>query len=83
MDQPKIDRINELARKKKASGLTSEEEEEQRLLRAEYLEAIRASVKSALENTVVEYPDGEKIPLSDCKKQLTKSKNDSIILSSK
>ncbi|MBO4770014.1 MAG: DUF896 domain-containing protein, partial [Clostridia bacterium] len=62
MEQTKINRINELARKKKTVGLSDAEAEEQRALRNEYLQAIRASVKSTLENTVVEYPDGEKIP---------------------
>ena len=37
MEQSKIDRINELARKKKAEGLTPAEIEEQAALRAEYV----------------------------------------------
>ena len=74
MEQTKINRINELARKKKTVGLSDAEAEEQRALRNEYLQAIRASVKSTLENTVVEYPDGEKIPLTDCKKIIDKTK---------
>lgn len=73
MEQIKIDRINELARKKKSTGLSDAEAAEQRALRNEYLQAIRASVKSTLENTVVEYPDGEKIPLADCKKIIDKT----------
>lgn len=43
-----IQRINELARKKKAEGLTPAEREEQADLRQRYLEAIRGSVRNQL-----------------------------------
>ncbi len=58
MEQKKIDRINELARKKKAEGLTPAELEEQAALRAEYIASFRASLTAQLENTVVVDPDG-------------------------
>jgi len=58
MEQDKIDRINELARKKKAEGLTPAEQEEQAALRAEYIAGFRASLTAQLENTVVVDPDG-------------------------
>mgnify|MGYP003300043742 CR=1 FL=1 len=58
MEQSKIDRINELARKKKAEGLTPAEIEEQAALRAEYIAGFRASLTAQLENTVVVDPDG-------------------------
>ena len=58
MEQKKIDRINELARKKKAEGLTPAEQEEQAALRAEYIAGFRASLTAQLENTVVVDPDG-------------------------
>ena len=58
MEQAKIDRINELARKKKAEGLTPAEIEEQAALRAEYIAGFRASLTAQLENTVVMDPDG-------------------------
>lgn len=45
-----IDRINELAHKKKAEGLTEEEALEQASLRAEYLEEFRAGFRKQLEN---------------------------------
>lgn len=51
MKQEKIDRINELARKAKADGLTVEEEAEREALRLEYKEAILGSLRSHLENT--------------------------------
>ncbi len=60
MEQKKIDRINELARKKKAEGLTPEELEEQAALRAEYIAGFRASLTAQLDNTVVVDPDGNR-----------------------
>ena len=62
--QEKIDRINALAKKSKTTGLTSAEAEEQQILRKEYIEAYRASLRSALENTTVVRPDGSKEKLS-------------------
>lgn len=61
MEQSKIDRINELARKQKSpEGLTPEEKEEQALLREEYIAGFRASMRGILDNTYVQYPDGTK-----------------------
>jgi uncharacterized protein YnzC (UPF0291/DUF896 family) len=53
MEQIKIDRINELARKAKESGLDQAEREEQSALRAEFLAEIRADVKASLESIEV------------------------------
>ena len=61
MEKEKIERINALARKQKAEGLTPEEREEQKALRAEYLLAIRKSLTGTLENTVFLRPDGTQI----------------------
>ncbi len=59
MDQKKIDRINELARKAKSGvPLTEEELTERALLRNEYLEAYRASLTGILDHTVIVRPDG-------------------------
>ena len=44
-----IDRINVLAAKKKAEGLTPEEQAEQKVLYKEYLAAIRGNMKARLE----------------------------------
>ena len=60
MTQEKIDRINELARKKKSVGLTEEELQEQAILRKEYIEGYKQSLISQLENTYIVEPDGSK-----------------------
>ena len=44
-----IQRINELAQKQKAEGLTPDEKSEQDRLRKRYLKAIRGSVKNQLD----------------------------------
>ncbi|WP_242836786.1 DUF896 domain-containing protein [Desulfotomaculum nigrificans] len=43
-----VDRINALARKQRAEGLTAEEKEEQHKLRQEYLKGIRSQVLDSL-----------------------------------
>lgn len=60
MTQEKIDRINELARKKKSVGLTEAELQEQAILRREYIESYKQSLVSQLENTYILEPDGTK-----------------------
>ena len=63
MEQHKIDRINELARKAKAGGLTLEEEAEREGLRAECRAAVRASLTAHLDNTYVVDEQGNKTKL--------------------
>lgn len=59
MEQKKIDRINELARKAKGpEGLTPGEIQERDTLRREYIAAVRASLTAQLDNTVIQYSDG-------------------------
>ena len=60
MTQEKINRINELARKKKSAGLTEEELQEQAVLRKEYIESYKQSLIAQLENTYIVEPDGSK-----------------------
>lgn len=60
MTQEKIDRINALARKQKAEGLTEEEKKEQYVLRREYIDSFKRSLVSQLENTYIVEPDGTK-----------------------
>ena len=58
MEQAKIDRINELARKSRAEGLSEEEQQEQQALRREYIDAMKNSLHTTLKNTVIVRPDG-------------------------
>lgn len=58
MDQKKIDRINALARKSKAEGLTEDEKKEQDLLRKEYIAIVRRNLRGQLNNIDVVNPDG-------------------------
>lgn len=58
MDQKKIERINILARKSKAEGLTEEEKKEQDLLRKEYIANVRRNLKGQLDNIDMVNPDG-------------------------
>lgn len=60
MNQKKIDRINELARKAKSTGLTEEEKEEQTELRNEYRQSVVGNLASQLNNTYILTPDGKK-----------------------
>ena len=47
---PLTKRINELARKAKAEGLTEAEKEEQKILRQEWLQKFRANFRAQLDN---------------------------------
>ena len=58
MTKEEIARINELAKKKKAEGLTPEEEVEQQRLRRAYIDSFKASLRSQLDSTVIVEPDG-------------------------
>ena len=64
MEQYKIDRINELARKAKSpEGLTPEETKERALLRREYIDSVMANLEAQLSNTYLQKEDGTRIPL--------------------
>ena len=61
MDQKKIDRINQLARRVKAGEtLTAEELAERDALRSEYIASVKASLTGHLENTYIVGSDGTK-----------------------
>ena len=61
MEQHKIDRINELARRVKAGeALTEEEQAERAALRREYIDSVKASLTAQLDNTYLVEPDGTK-----------------------
>ena len=55
-----IKRINELAHKAKAEGLTAEETAERDKLRRIYIDNVKASLVGHLENTYIVEPDGTK-----------------------
>lgn len=55
-----IARINELAAKNKAEGLTPEELAERDRLRRIYIDSVKANLVGQLENTTILYPDGTK-----------------------
>lgn len=63
MDQKKIDRINELARKAKKEPLTEAEKAEQAALRREYIDSVVGSLKGQLDNTYMVDKDGNKTKL--------------------
>lgn len=65
MEQSKIDRINQLARKSKETELTAEELAEQKALREEYIADFRKGLRGILDNTVIERPDGTRESLGE------------------
>lgn len=56
-----LNRINELAKKKKEQGLTETEAKEQTKLRAEYLKSFRSSMLNTLENVKIYDPNGDDV----------------------
>ena len=57
MEKEKIDRINYLAKKE---NLTEEEKEEQKVLRAEYVEEYKRNLRAQLDNTYIVDENGNK-----------------------
>lgn len=60
LNEDKMNRINELARKKKAGTMTPEEEQEQQALRKEYIEAFRKEFRSQLDS--IKFVEDEEEP---------------------
>ena len=69
MNQKRLDRINELARKQKTIVLTDEEKAEQKKLREEYLVDFRKTLRGQLENISFVEADGSITPLSSLRKK--------------
>ena len=67
----KINRINELAKKKKESGLTDEEAAEQKILYREYIEAFKANLKAQLDT--IEVIDDDKKEVDELEETLSES----------
>lgn len=65
MDPQKIARINELYRRSKAEGLTDAEKKEQKLLRLEYIEAVRMNLRGQLNNIDIKEKDGSVVNLGE------------------
>lgn len=63
MNSEKIARINELARKAKAEGLTEAELRERDLLRREYIDSVKANLTAQLDQAWVVDENGSKRPL--------------------
>lgn len=61
ISQEKIDRINQLAKKKKTEGLTPQEKKEQKALREEYIQSVRHSLKAQLDSIKIVDRDGNVI----------------------
>ena len=60
MEKEKIERINQLARKRKTEGLTEAEQAEQDALRKEYIAGFRGNLQELLDSVVIQNPDGSR-----------------------
>ena len=68
--EEKIARINALARKAKAEGLTDDEREEQAQLRRDYIDSVKANLKSQLDSLyVLDEKSGKKTNIIDCERE--------------
>ncbi|MCM3666174.1 DUF896 domain-containing protein [Mesobacillus subterraneus] len=74
LSSDKIARINELARKAKASKLTEEEAKEQTKLRAEYLQSFRSSMLTTLKGVTIIDPEGNDVTPKKLKQEQDKNK---------
>lgn len=65
MDDLKIARINELYKKSKNEELSPLEQEEQKQLRQEFIEAFRKNLRGQLDNIAIKNEDGTITPLKE------------------
>lgn len=72
MNPEMIERINELSRLARDRALTPEEQEERALLRRQYVDHFKAAARQTLDNTLVQYPDGSRVPLRDATRDKTR-----------
>lgn len=61
LSKEKLQRINELSKKKKAGTLTEAETKEQTALRAEYLDTFRATMRDNIESLKIIDPEGNDV----------------------
>lgn len=69
MDKNLLNRINELAKKKREQGLTPEEQAEQKKLYKIYLGEIRTQFDKTLDNVSVKEKNGEVVPFKQAYKK--------------
>lgn len=74
MDKNLLNRINELAKKKREQGLTPEEQSEQKNLYKIYLGEIRTQFDKTLDNVSVKEKDGEVVPFKQAYLKKNKDK---------
>lgn len=77
--QETIERINELYRKSKAEGLTTAEAEEQKRLRAEYVQAFRNNLRGTLDTLKIQNPDGTIIDVKKRHDEKMKKKEQEVL----
>ena len=66
--QEQINRINELAKKKKSEGLTPEEQAEQKVLYRAYIDTFKANLKAQLDN--IEIMDDNKAEVTKIEEEV-------------
>ncbi|CDQ39917.1 MULTISPECIES: DUF896 domain-containing protein [Virgibacillus] len=74
LSKEKIERINALAKKAKADGLTDKEKKEQQTLRQEYLKNVRSSFKNQFKSMKVVDPKGNDVTPQKVKDMQKKDK---------
>ncbi len=74
MDKNLLNRINELAKKKREQGLTTDEQAEQKKLYKIYLCEIRTQFDKTLDNVSVKEKDGEVVPFKQAYLKKNKDK---------
>lgn len=74
MDKNLLNRINELAKKKREQGLTPDEQAEQKKLYKIYLGEIRTQFDKTLDNVSVQEKDGEVVPFKQAYLKKNKDK---------
>ncbi len=60
MENSKIERLNELAKKAKNTALSEEELAERDILRKEYIASFKANLKATLDNVVIVDKEGNR-----------------------
>ena len=69
MEKANLDRLSALTAIARERELTDEEQAERRQLRENYIKVFRAQMRRQLDSTVVQYPDGTRVPLRDTTKK--------------